>query len=91
MAAQILDLWYLFVENVFGNVFLACLGLILGMIIIGILGRMSLISIIIVVGTFALTLIMGMVGAYAGVPLFILSLGYFVKGLLQFIGSMGGN
>jgi len=82
---QGLDLFNLFVENVFGNILFSGFGLAALFIIICITCRMSLTSIIFLVGTFVMTFSMGYFGALAAVPLFIVAFAYFANSMINYL------
>lgn len=82
-----LDLFYLFVENVFGNMWMAGFGIAGLLAVICIFGRMSNASMIFLVGTFCMVYFMGMLGAIVAVPIFMAAFIYFVSSLLNFISS----
>lgn len=81
------DLFYLFVENVFGNMWMAGFGIAGLLFLICILGRMSNSSALFLVGTFCLAYFIGMVGALVAVPAFIAIFIYFSYSILTFINS----
>ena len=78
------DLWYLLVENVFGNLMLTGIGLVVIMIIIGVLSRMSTLTIEVVVGMFIVTFAVGYVGAIASVFVSIGTITYFSIAVIRF-------
>ena len=83
------DLFYLFVENVFGGILAAGLGIAGLLFLIGVLGRMSFISVTTIVGLFLLTFAVGYVGGFATLIVGTLAMFYFFRGLINFIGASG--
>jgi len=85
--AEAFDLFYLFVEVVFGNILLSGLGLCAIILLIGMMSKMSpqLLSYLIVL--FAVTFGAGYVGALVAVPIFLIAFYYFASSLLNFVNS----
>lgn len=83
----VLDLYHMFVEQVFGSVIAAGVGLAFLFALVCVIGRVSYGSIIFLVGTFIMVYFMGFLGALAAVPIFIGSFIYFVSGILNLINS----
>ena len=83
------DLFYLFVENVFGGILAAGVGIAGLLFLIGVLGRMSFISVTTIVGLFLLTFAVGYVGGFATLIVGTLAMFYFFRGLINFIGALG--
>jgi len=81
------DLFYLFVENTFGNMWMAGFGIAGLLCLICIFGKMSNSSMLFLVGTFCLAYFVGMIGALAAVPAFLGAFIYFTYSLLNFINS----
>jgi len=77
------DLYYLFVENVFGNLMLAGLGIAALFMLMGMVSKMSSILLTFLLAIFLATFAVGSVGALAAIPIFILSFGYFFMALLS--------
>lgn len=82
------DLFYLFVEVVFGGVFAAGIGIAAIIFLIGMLGRESFITNIMITLIFIMTFSIGYVGGFATLVLGTLALFYFFRGLINFIGSV---
>lgn len=81
------DLFYLFVENTFGNMWVAGFGIAGLLFLICILGKMSNVSALFLVGIFAIAYFIGMIGALAAVPAFLAAFIYFTYSTLNFINS----
>ena len=81
------DLFYLFVENTFGNMWMAGFGIAGLLCLICIFGKMSNASMLFLVGIFAITYFIGMIGAIAAIFAFMFSFGWFTYSLLNFINS----
>ena len=79
------DLFYLFVENVFGNLALAGLGFAAIFLIIGMVSRMSKETLIFMLIIFGVTFGAGYVGAGFSILVFILTLIYFASAAINFI------
>lgn len=82
-----LDLFNLFVENVFGNILFSIIGLSLVFFVIGVLSRMSQVSIIYLIGTFMGVMGIGYLGALIALPFFIFAFMYFAYSLLKFVST----
>ena len=80
---EALDLYYLLVENVFGNLIFAGLALAVGFFLIGVATRMSQISIFCLVGSFLMVFGIGSFGAIVGVPILLYALWYFFTALIK--------
>jgi len=85
-----LDLYFLLVENIFGSVILAGLGLIMFFIVIGMIAKWSPTFMIFFVGLFIMTFTIGYVGSLGAVLFGIIALYYFYTGLVNLIGMMRG-
>lgn len=81
------DLWYLFVENVFGNLLLSGVGILAILFVIGMLSKMSPILMMYLTVLYAVAFGGGYVGALFAVPVFILTFLYFAQGVLNFVNS----
>ena len=88
MVAAAFDLFYLFVECVFGGIFIAGIGIAAMLFLIGMLGRMSFISNIMIVGLFLMTFSIGYVGGFATLIVGGGALFYFFRGLINFVTSV---
>ena len=84
MAASF-DLFYLFVENVFGGVLLACLGFIALFVFIGMISKMSPQLLILLIGIFIVTVGIGFVGGAAAFLFGIIAIYYAFSGLINFV------
>lgn len=82
------DLFYLFVEVVFGGIFAAGIGIAAILFLIGMLGRESFITNLMIVVFFLMTYSIGYVGGFATLILGTFSLFYFFRGLINFITSV---
>lgn len=80
-----LDLYYLFVENVFGGIWIAGVGLAGFFILIGIVSGMSPELIIQLIGLFVMVYSIGIIGGIAAMFWFIFVAVYFMYGLLRLI------
>ena len=80
-----LDLFYLFVENVFGNLALAGLGFVVIFAVIGMVSRMSEKALIFILILFGVTFGAGYVGAAFAAPVFILALIYVSSAVINYI------
>jgi len=83
-----LDLFALFVENIFGNILISIFGLALIFFVIGAISRMSQLSMFFLIGSFLAIMFMGYFGALAAVPIFIFVFWYFIRGLINFVNSI---
>jgi len=81
------DLFSLFVEQVFGNILLAGVGITAGFLLICVFGRMSYNSMLFLCGAFFMVFCMGYFGALAAVPVFIFAFIYFSHSVLNLINS----
>jgi len=82
-----LDLFYLFVENVFGGVLISALGFIGLFILIGIASKMSVQSLVLLIGLFIMTFAVGYIGGLAVLIFGILALVYAFQGFINFINA----
>lgn len=82
------DLFYLFVEVVFGGILGAGLGLAAIIFLIGMIGRESFITNMMITSLFLMTFSIGYVGGLATLILGVFSLFYFFRGLINFISSI---
>jgi len=81
----VLDLFHLFVEQTFGNIFIAGVGLAILFSLILMMGKVSYGSMIFIVGCFLLVYGIGSFGALIAVPIFMGAFIYFVNGVLNLI------
>lgn len=81
---QVLDLYYVLVELIFGSILGSYFGLIIIFSIYGFLTRMSPYSIIFLLTIFSLVFGIGYAGAIVAVPVFIGAFLYFTYNLVQF-------
>jgi len=79
-----LDLFYLFVENVFGNLALAGLGFAAIFLVIGMVSKMSPETLIFMLVIFGVTFSAGYVGALFAIIAFIPSTIYVVSAVINF-------
>jgi len=77
------DLFYLFVENVFGGVFIAGVGFVILFIFIGMYSRMSIPLLISIIGLFIVTYSIGAIGALAVFVVGLISILYFMYGIAK--------
>lgn len=84
-ATAIFDLYYLFVENVFGSVLLSGIGFVILFGFMGFASKMSPTTVIILLTFFAGVFAIGYAGELAAVFLFIFSALYFTFALSKFI------
>ena len=82
-----LDLFYLFVENVFGSVIISGFAFVALFIFIGAISKMSPISIIFIVGLFVMTFAIGWIGGIAALIFGVIAFIYAFSALLNFINS----
>ena len=81
------DLFYLFVENVFGGVFIAGVGFVILFIFIGMISRMSISLLIAIIGLFIVTYSIGAVGGLAVLVVGIITILYFMYGVSRLVMS----
>jgi hypothetical protein len=81
------NLWYLLVENVFGNLFLTYLGLVLLFVFIGALSRMNKFSIGVFLAVFTLAYGVGWAGAYLSFTIALIGFGWFIFAFINFWNS----
>lgn len=79
------DLWYLLVENVFGNFLLTVIALTGLLFLMGVWSRMASYSIYMIAGLFLMVMGVGYLGAIAAVPLFIFTLYYFGSAVFNYL------
>jgi hypothetical protein len=84
-ATAAFDLYYLIVENIAGNVYVAGLLLMILFAVMGIVTRMSPTTLITLLGFFIGVYSIGLFGELVLVPIFIFSFMYFVIGLGRFL------
>ena len=82
------DLFYLFVEVVFGGILAAGIGIAAIIFFIGMVGRESFITNILITSLFLMTFSIGYVGGFATLVLGPFALFYFFRGLINFITSV---
>ncbi len=82
------DLFYLFVEVVFGGILAAGVGIAALIFLIGMIGRESFLTNILITIFFLMTFSIGYVGGFATLLLGTFALFYFFRGLINFIGSV---
>ena len=82
------DLFYLFVEVVFGSIWGAGVGLAAIIFLIGMMGRESFITNVMITSLFIMTYSIGYVGGFAVLVLGLFSLFYFFRGLINFLTSI---
>lgn len=85
---EFINLYPLLVNNVFGGLLLAGIGITIGIIIIGMFSRMSQLLIACLGFAFILAYAIGYVGALVAIPAFIASAMYFVFSLYDLIQRM---
>lgn len=88
MVAAAFDLFYLFVENVFGGIFVSGIGIAAILFLIGMLSRMSAILNYMIVALFLMTFSIGYVGGFATLIVGGFSIFYFFRGLVNFVTSV---
>ena len=84
---QALDLYYLLVENVFGSLALAGVGIVILLFLIGIAGRMSKMTLFSIIILFSVTYIIGMYGAVSAMFVFVGSLFYCISSIYKYFTS----
>ena len=82
------DLFYLFVECVFGSIFVSGVGIAAILFLIGMLSKMSAMLNYMIVLLFAMTFAIGYVGGFATLIVGTMALFYFFRGLINFVGSV---
>jgi hypothetical protein len=87
-AGSSFDLVYLFVENIFGNMIMAILGIGVIFIIMGIITQMSPFMLASVILIYAATMLSGLYGAPFAVIAFMGSLWYFLSGFWMWINAI---
>lgn len=88
MVAMPFDLFYLFVETVFGSIFLSGIGIAAILFLIGMLSKMSMVLNTMIVILFLMVFSIGYVGGFATLIVGTMALFYFFRGLINFIGSV---
>jgi len=89
MAASF-DLFYLFVEQVFGGLYIAGIGLAGIFFLIGVLSGLSFLTTSVVIGLFLMVYAIGCIGGPAAFLFGTLALVYAFYGILNFINSARG-
>ena len=84
-AAAGFDMYYLFVENIFGGIVWATIGFVILFIVLGMISRMSHTLLVMLLVLFVMTSLMGFVGQAATFLFFIGAAYYFAQGLLKWI------
>lgn len=84
-AAEGLDLYYLFVENVFGSRLLATIGFMAIFTLFGMMSRMSFTLIVMLLGLFVMVSMMGFVGTAAVFVFGLIAIYYLFAGIVRFI------
>ncbi len=82
------DLFYLFVEVVFGGILAAGIGIAAIIFLIGMIGRESFLTNMLITILFLMTFSIGYVGGFATLLMGTFALFYFFRGLINFIGSV---
>lgn len=85
MVYETLDLFNLFVENIFGNLLFAIIGLTIVYAIICMMARMSLILTSTIIILFLVTMLVGTFGSIVGVMIFAFSFIYFIMSIIPWI------
>jgi len=88
MVAAAFDLFYLFVENVFGGILVSGIGIAAILFLIGMLSKMSPFLNYMIVFIFLMTFSIGYVGGLATLTIGMFALFYFFRGLINFITSV---
>ena len=88
MVVAAFDLFYLFVENVFGSIFVSGIGIAAILFLIGMLSKMSVFLNYMIVFIFLMAFSIGYVGGFATLTLGMFALFYFFRGLINFITSV---
>lgn len=88
MVVAAFDLFYLFVEVVFGGVFVSGIGIAAILFLIGMLSKMSVFLNYMIVFLFLMTFSIGYVGGFATLVLGTFALLYFFRGLINFVTSV---
>jgi len=81
------DLFYLFVENVFGGILISALGFVAFFVFIGMVTKMSPQLLIMLLGLFVMTFAIGYVGGLAAFLFGIIAILYAFQGLINFVNS----
>lgn len=88
MVAAAFDLFYLFVENVFGGILAAGIGIAAILFLIGMISKMSVFLNYMIVFLFIMSFAIGYVGGFATLALGVFALFYFFRGLINFVSSV---
>jgi len=80
-----LDLFSLFVENVFGNLLFAIIGLVVLLTLICMFGRMSILLTTAIIILFLMSLLVGLFGSVVGIMVFFFTFLYFAWNLIVWI------
>lgn len=84
------DLYFLFVENVFGSFIVATLGMLALFVVFGMLSRMSTPLLIALCALFLATSLVGYAGLGAVFLIGAFAIFYFTSGLIKWIAGLGG-
>ena len=82
------DLYYLFVENIFGSFIVATLGMLALFVVFGMLSRMSTTLLIGLCAVFLTASLIGFAGAGAVFPIGLIGLFYFGSAFVKWIGGL---
>lgn len=85
MVAEIFDLYYLFVENLFGNLLFAILGIGIILGIIAMIARMSFLLVSYILVMFFVIMLVGTFGSFVGVIVFSFTAIYFFMSVIPWI------
>lgn len=88
--ASSFDLFYLFVEQVFGGLYIAGAGLAGLFFLIGVLSGMSFLTTSVIVGLFVMTYLIGCWGGAAAVIFGTIAITYFFYGMYHFLSAVKG-
>lgn len=91
LGIKMMDLWTLFVENIFGGFWISVIGLLAVMAIILMIGGISFLTVIIFSSFFILSMAIGYGHPIITIPLAIAIFGGFVFELIGLIESGGGQ
>ena len=82
------DMFYLFVEVIFGGIFVSGVGIAAILFFIGMVGRVSFVSNIMLVIFFLMVFSIGYVGGFAALLVGMFAIFYCFRGLINFITSV---
>jgi hypothetical protein len=83
------DLYYLFVENIFGGFWWAMFGFILVWVILGMISRMSVTLLVLLIGLWVMVNLIGAVGWIAVLVFFVGSVLWVIAGVSRLVGGGG--